>query len=300
MNDYVRRIILLIRLFLVGIAGLLLAACSSTWLVHPPKDAESGVTTSRQMAIVEKLRGRNSPKIKTFRHIDLGVYKESAGSRHNNAYAVKQVVTYPGLIEVGVILPGVHRVYYPEVRFNAEAGHKYGVTWLCLPYPFVAVVDEASSKIVAVDAYCPNCEEIIGTNISQSSACLNHMQPAWMKPDVKAKWWPWYIETRTQLYRNLCTAAEHNITSAQKRLAVLYKLGIYRVRQNTILAYVWYLKAAASGDKQATKEVQVWSKRLSLSQREQARGLVKAWRPGKCEAIILGKSKSKYKIRFKN
>jgi hypothetical protein len=298
-NSVVTLATVLLKPLLYVVIFLVLTACSGTWKIQPNDVDTKQHALSEQLSVIERLRGRNSPKIKTFRHSDLDIYKESAGSRDNDAYAVNRVETLPGKVEIGVVFPQL-KIYYPEVEFNAELGHTYALTWICIPYPFVAIVDGASSEILAVDSYCPDCERIIGAQLSASTECLHPLQhPPWMlKPDEKAARALWPIELITQTHRNLCYAAEHNIDSAQERLGLLYESGIYGLPKDLTLAYVWYFKAAESGSKWAMAKTEMLVKRLSSLELEHAHDLLRSWQIGKCEEQLLGTSKPKYIIQI--
>ena len=100
----------------------LLAACTGSWVIRDVGDhvANEGTQTS----VIERLPTRRSPGIKTFRHYDLDILRESPGSRFNDSYAVDQVRTPPGKVQIGVVFPKGRRVYNPEIEFNVVAGFR--------------------------------------------------------------------------------------------------------------------------------------------------------------------------------
>jgi hypothetical protein len=280
---------------------MMLVACGGTWKIQKRATYPQNEISIDKIAIIERQEDRRSPKIKTFKHVESGISKESAGSRHNDAYAVNRVETPPGNVEIGVVFPWNHRIYYPEVKFKAAPGRKYSLTWICIPYPFVAIIDAATSNIVALDSYCPDCKGLIGATLLPSTECLRYLQPPWMEPDEKSKWLPWLFEYTTQMYRNLCYAADHGLTSARMRLGLLYSLGIYGATEDPVLAYVWYRLAADSGDEQAIKYAEsLKENRLSAIQLEKAQHMLSNWQIGQCEEQFLGSSKQKYKLQIDN
>jgi len=173
---------------------------------------------SKKTVLIERLQGRRGPRIQNFYHIDLDIYKEYDSRPGNDALAPTYVKTAPGKVHIGVTLPHVD-IYYPEVDFTVAPGHNYWITWICLPYPYVAIVDAESSSIVALDSYCPDCDKFIGAELLPSTECLKYMQPYWIKPDKDKRWREWFSEYENQLYRNLCYAAEHGVTGMQSERA---------------------------------------------------------------------------------
>lgn len=165
---------LLLRLLIYVIAILLLSACAGTWKFQEDGLNVKQKTLDNKIAVIEQMEGRWSPKIKIFNHIDLNIYKKQGGvqTRWLDAYTPTRVETPPGKIILGSILHSGGSNSYSYVKFIAEEDHKYLLTWICLPHPFIAVVDEKSSRIVAVDAGCQNCNWLIGTKISKDTECV--------------------------------------------------------------------------------------------------------------------------------
>jgi len=243
------------RFLIMFIALPVPLACGGTWdLRSEVSDSKADIKDS-QMATIEQHPTRHSPKIKTFRHFDLGIYKESAGSRHNDAYAQRRVRTPPGEIQIGVTFPGIPRIYYPEIEFTAASKHNYFLTWVCIPYPFLAVADSQSETIVAMDSYCPDCNGLIGRPLSPRTECSKQFYPPWMKSEEKKNTglWRllWSMELNMQRYRNLCFAAEHGVTAAMMRMGDLYSKGIYGVKKDPERAYIWHRLATEAGDAEA-------------------------------------------------
>ena len=287
----------LLRCLLLLFTSVLMMSCGLTWRIQELPDAQATGLTRDRVAIIESQPGRKSPGIKTFKHFELGIELESAGHRHNDAYARTRVETPPGDVEIGVVFPHNIRTYYPVVEFTAEPGQRYFLTWICVPYPFAAITDADSSKVLAMDTFCPDCDGMIGKPVTSNSECLRHTQPPWMEPDEKAHWLPWALEYRAQIIRNLCYAADRGITGARMRLAELSDFGTYR---NPVQAYLWYRLVALSDDHRA-EEAQGRLERLQLTpiQLQQAKELFDTWEQGKCSAHWLGEiSRKKYEIRF--
>jgi len=283
-------------LLLAGATSLL--GCGGSWEVKKTGVARQPAGTV-QVVTVERAEGRRSPWIKTFGHLDLGVFKESAGSRHNTAFAPGRVETSPGTMRVGVVLPENVRVYYPEVEFTAAAGRRYWLTWMCVPYPIVAIVDAGSTRIVATDSYCPECAQLNGRPLTSESECLEFMHPPWMSPDEDKHWLPWYLEWIAQTYRNLCAAAEAGVGAAASRLGELYLSGIYGAPKDRVRSYVWYRVAADAGHEQSGKMLEAMRRDglLSTEKLADARRLSAQWHPGQCERELLGATESRYELR---
>jgi hypothetical protein len=294
------------RFPIIFIALPVLVACGGTWDLRSDVSASKADITDSQMAIVEQHPTRRSPKIKTFRHFDLGIYKESAGSRHNDAYARSRVQTPPGIIQIGTTFPGFPRIYYPEIEFTADPKHTYYLTWACIPYPFLAIADAQSETIVAMDSYCPDCNGLVGRPLSPRTECSNRFQPPWMKPKEKPDVLLWPVELDMQRYRNLCYAAEHGIIAAMMRMGELYWIGMYGVKEDPVRAYIWYRLAKDTGDAEAIRKVKnLKNNALSANQLQQAERLFQAWQAGQCEKDLqtmsdyfseFGGSEPKYKL----
>lgn len=195
---------LFLKSFISIISILFFSACSSIWNFQ-----NDGLNTSdNELVVVEQMEGRWSPKIKIFKHIDLNIYKESAGNPYNDAYAVKRIETPPGKIELVIVLNWGSFRTHSFVKLNAESGHKYLLTWICIPYPFIAIVDEKSSRIVALDSGCPNCDWLIGTKISEDTVCLYERtipRPSWGKVNLEEFRWeynPPFDEEKMRLFSN--------------------------------------------------------------------------------------------------
>jgi hypothetical protein len=306
-------------LLIVSTPLMMLSGCGS-WKMQDSINAPKQQVSTDQIAIIERMKGRTSPSIKTFDHIDLGFSGYTSGSRWNTLFSPNRVETPPGRVQIGVVDPAVAFVrsalYYPDVTFVAKPGHKYGLTWLCIPYSFVAVVDMESLCIVAVDSFYPGGENIIGKKLLQSSECSNTFRaPPWMKPDEKHYWLPWLGQKMGQKYKNLCYAAEHDVATAQYYMGNHYYSGTFGVEKNEVMAYVWYRKALASNNKKnsleskALKNVRIMVKHFentfSTKQREEAKRLLRSSKLKACETIrpfISGENveswKPKYKIKY--
>lgn len=214
MPDTIKKMIHSLAIFLVAITTLV--ACGGTWNIK--KDATYAQKTDNPLAIIERMQTRRSPKIKTFNHWDLNIYKESAGSRWNDTYAVNCVQTPPGRVKLGMNFPTGEKSVFPVVEFTAAPNHKYLLTWVCIPYPYVAVIDGDSSLIVAMDSYCQDCDDLIGLDLSPNSECLGlglTMHPPWMKPPDPHTFWtfewgPWQIQSmfKRQLNAHRMTKGE--------------------------------------------------------------------------------------------
>ena len=298
-----RRLRILTRLTpAVIVATSFLAACAGSWVIDDgATGAESAAT---QPAVIERLQTRRSPGIKTFMHYDLGISREAPGSRHNDSYAADQVRTPPGRIRIGVVFPNASRVYYPEVEIDAVAGRQYQLTWLCIPFPYVALIDAASGEIAAIDAYCPDCDGLIGTDLLPDSACLSRMQSKWLAPDATSwgtsKWLSWSQEMLFQNYRDLCFAAEHGLTTAMMNLAFEYEHGFSVIEKDLVRAYAWYRLAVNSGHAPAIADVErIERTQLSSQQRDEAERLLNARAPGQCvkEIGFLRSHEPRYKVR---
>lgn len=186
---------LFLKSFISIIGILFFSACSSTWNFQ--KDGLN--TSNNEMVVIEQMEGRWSPKIKIFKHLDLNIYKKEGGvqTRWLDTYTPTRVETPPGKIILGSILHSRGSNSYSYVKFNAEKNHKYLLTWICIPHPFIAVIDERSSRIVAVDAGCQNCNWLLGTKLSKAIECTynrpvsRYLQayPTWGKYNQKERKW---------------------------------------------------------------------------------------------------------------
>ena len=284
-------------------ATSLLSACGGSWVIENAGNGAGNDAT--EPAVIESLQSRQSPRIKTFVHHGLGISRESPGSRYNDSYSVNQVRTPPGKVTIGVVLPQGKRVYYPEVDFDAVSGHRYQITWMCIPFPYVAVLDAGSGEIVAIDSYCPDCDALIGSALLPDSECLSQMQPGWLEPDDtasgKSKWFSWSQETLHQNYRDLCFAAEHGLTTAMMNLAFEYEHGFSAIQKDLVRAYVWYRLAVEAGFAQAIADVERIEKSpLSLEERDEAERVLNTQAPGQCVKDIgfLRSHEPRYKVQI--
>lgn len=287
------------------VATSLLTACGGSWGIDSAGNGAG--SEDNEPAVIESLQTRQSPRIKTLVHHDLGISRESPGSRHNDSYAAKQVRTPPGKVTIGVVLPQGKRVYYPEVEFDAVSGHRYQITWICIPFPYVALIDAGSGELVAVDSYCPDCNGLVGSALPPDSECLSHMQPRWLEPDNtefgKSKWFSWSQETLYQNYRDLCFAAEHGLTTAMMNLAFEYEHGFGVIQKDLVRAYVWYRLAVNSGFTQAIADAERIEKtQLSTEERGEAERLLNAQTPGWCvkDVEFLRSHEPRYKVQIKD
>ncbi len=284
---------------------ILLAACAGPWVIGSvDTPAKNGADDT---VIIEQLQTRRSPKIKTFRHYDLDIHKESAGSRYNDSYATNEVRTAPGRVQMGVVFPKGKRVYYPEVEFTAASGHRYQITWICIPFPYIALIDAGSGEIVAIDSYCPDCDALIGSPLLPASECLTHMQPPWLKPDntswLGSNWFLWTQENLYQNYRDICFAAEHGLAEAMMNLAFEFEYGFSVIQKDLVRAYVWYRLAANSGYDQAIANLERIEKtQLSSEQLGEAERLLNAQVPGQCvkDIKLLRSREPKFKVQTNN
>lgn len=266
-------------------AMIMIAACSQSWVILDVSTNAANEDT--QPALIERLQTRQSPGIKTFRHYDLDISRESPGSRFNDSYTIDEIRTPPGKIKIGVVFPRGGRGYNPEVELDVASAHRYQLTWICIPFPYVAVTDANSEDIVAVDSYCPGCDRFIGSPLRPDTECLSHLQPPWMEPDStspgRSPWASWHEESTYQRYRDLCYAAEHGLLAAMMDLAFEYEHGFGLVQKDIVRAYVWYRLAAKSGSEQAIEHVN-WMEptQLSSEELEKAQGLLGSSSLGQC------------------
>jgi len=287
------------------VATSLLSACGGSWVIENAGNGAGSDAT--EPAVIEPLQTRESPRIKTFVHHGLGISRESPGSRYNDSYSVNQVRTPPGRVTIGVVFPQGTRVYYPEVEFDALSGHRYQVTWICIPFPYVALIDAGSGEIVAIDSYCPDCNALIGSALLPDSECLSHMQPRWLEPD-DTSWWnsgwsSWAEEILYQNYRDLCFAAEHGLTTAMMNLAFEYEHGFSVIPKDRVRAYAWYRLAANSGFTQAIADAErIQETQLSTEERGEAERLLNAQTPGWCVKDIgfLRSHEPRYKVQIRD
>jgi len=212
---------LLLKSFIYVIAILFLWGCTQTWKFQEDDFNTKQKTLDKDVVVIERMEGRWSPRIKVFKHMDLNIYKKqggrqnekldlvSPGSLHEHDWQTPtHVETPPGKIKLGVILNWGGNVTYSYVKFNALSGHKYLLTWVCIPYPFIAVVDEKTSKIVAIDLGCSNCDWLIGTKISKDTECLYERtipRPSWGKVDREKFIWeynPPFDKEKMRLFSN--------------------------------------------------------------------------------------------------
>jgi len=287
------------------VATSLLSACAGSWVIESA--GTGAVSNGTQPAVIETLQTRRSPGIKTFTHYDLGISRESPGSRHNDSYAARQVQTPPGKVAIGVVFPQGKRVYYPEVEFDAVSGHRYQITWMCLPFPYVVVIDAGSGEIVAVDSYCPDCNGLVGSALLPDSECLSRMQPRWLEPDNttsrNSEWFSWAQESLYQNYRDLCFAAEHGLSAAMMNLAFEYEHGFGAIQKDLVRAYVWYRLAVDSGFVQAIADLErIERMPLSQEQLREAEHLLKAQAPGWCvkDIAFLRSHEPLYDVQIEN
>ena len=288
-----------IRIMFVSCCSLLLAACGGgAWEVLKNSESYDEIRDDTA-AIIERHPDRNSPGIKTFQHMGLAVQKESAGSRWNDLYARDRVITHPGAVRIGVVLD-TNGLYYPELEFVAESEHKYFITWVCIPYPFVAAVDAQSGKYVGIDSYCAECDNLIGTVLDERSQCQKPRRPAWIKPDPQRYFLPWTAERIAYMYKSLCDVAGQGVVSAQSNLGQYYSLGLYGYPKDMARAYYWYQLAASAGDSESMKVIKSWkdSKALSSKDIEEANRMVKDHAVGQCKEQIIAGYKPKYDLEI--
>ena len=287
------------------VAMILLAACSGSWVILDV--GTNAANEDTQPALIERLQTRQSPGIKTFRHYDLDISRESPGSRFNDSYTVDEIRTPPGKIKIGVVFPRGGRGYNPEVELDVASAHRYQLTWICIPFPYVAVIDANSENIIAVDSYCPGCDRLIGSPLRPDTECLSHSQPPWMEPDNtspgRSPWASWHEESTYQRYRDLCYAAEHGLLAAMMDLAFEFEHGFSLIRKDIVRAYVWYQRAAKSGYEQAIEYVN-WmeSTQLSSEELEKAQGLLGSQSLGQCvnDVAILRSREPVHRIQIDN
>jgi len=274
---------------------LVFVGCGGTWDLRSDINPSKVDITDSNMAIIEMHPTRRSPKIQTFRHLDLGIYKETAGSGHNETFARNRVITPPGKIQIVV---NVHRlwIYFPEIEFTASSKHKYFITWVCNPYPFLSIADAQTDMVVAMETFCPDCNGLIGQPLKSSTECststMNQssgdFHPLQMKPKDMLDISKWNVEIIQQQYKNLCYAAEHGNTTAMMRLGFHYRLGSggrkSGLNKDPARAYIWYRFAEDAGDVNAAwYATSIKEQSLSTTQAKQAEQLLAAWQPGQCE-----------------
>jgi hypothetical protein len=81
----------------------------------------------------------------------------------------------------------------------------------------------------------------------------------------------------------LCRAADQGHADAQYRLGLLHRYGNEGLRQDPMLAYMWYRLAASKGHYAAAIDAPVSIEDLTAGQAMEAEILVQKWRPGQCE-----------------
>ena len=74
-------------------------------------------------------------------------------------------------------------------------------------------------------------------------------------------------------------AAAHGYSNAQYDLGAAYANG-EGVPQDTVLAYMWFNLASASGDKDAKEAKETISGRMTREQIAEAQKLSREWKPG--------------------
>jgi len=279
-------------LLITSIPLMMLSGCG-TWKIQDSIKTTNNQISSDKIAVIERMEGRKSPPIKTFRHFGLGIYKESGGSRHNDYTAPDRVETPPGRVQIGVTFSDTSgdTIYYPEVEFIAKPGHKYGITWLCVISHILVIVDMESSYIVGVDSYYPRSDRFIGKKLLQSSECTKVLSELPMPGDqnFKERW----KETYNHSYKNLCYAAKHGVTSAQFQLGINYSMGLYGFPKDKVRSYVWYQKALESDKKKNSlsprdsknlkRDIIFKKKNLSPKQLEEAQRLLSSSTLRQCE-----------------
>lgn len=267
-------------------------ACGRTWQV--PDANRSDVDS----ATIVSFDSWQSPEIKTFEHIDSGFFKMSAGRRSNPAYAADRVETPPGKVKVGVVSRSGS--YHPTVAFNALPSKTYLLTWICIPYPFLAVLDAESHRLLALDSYYLESEALLGESVNESNQCLGYnLHPPWM--DIK--WWSfetiasdWQKEKYDQSVRILCDAADQGNPDARFRVASIL---MYEQPHDPILGYVWLRLAADAGEEKAAAMADYMQKNeLSPQNQETTLVQLKAWGPGQCVQYFIGTSKQQYPIQI--
>jgi len=80
-----------------------------------------------------------------------------------------------------------------------------------------------------------------------------------------------------------CPRADMGDADAQKHIGDLFYHGIYGIKRDLILAYVWYSLAAMGENKEVTKQLQSLVDELSPHQADEAVRQLVNWEPGQCE-----------------
>ena len=97
----------ILKYFLIVSTPLMMLSGCGSWKMQDSINAPKQQVSSDQIAIIERMKGRTSPSIKTFDHIDLGISDYSGGSRWNTLSAPNRVETPPGRVQIGVVDPAV-------------------------------------------------------------------------------------------------------------------------------------------------------------------------------------------------
>jgi hypothetical protein len=91
----------------------------------------------------------------------------------------------------------------------------------------------------------------------------------------------------------LCKAADEGDAHAQYRLGLLYENGAEGLKQDYVLAYVWYRLSETSGEyMRAGDQADRILDRLDVGQSMRAEKLIRDWGPGLCEKSMIQASDS--------
>jgi len=291
---------IIVYLFALFCLMQLVACGGEVWVIKGgpvPLDAEIPI---ENMSKIDSHPLRQSPRIKQFKHLEFEIFKRCLGSQWNDLGCPEHIVTVPGKVQIEIVPRIFYDIYHPKIEFDAKAGQKYFLTWICAPYPISVIADAVTLNIIAIESFCPNCEGLNGVKIEPDNQCVGYsLHPPWMQPDDKKHWSPWSNDVYNHAYRSLCNAANQGDASARLRLALLYLYGSNRLEENHTLAYVWFRLAGSSGSAQAIVEAEELEKKLSTSSLEKAKHLLDNWQPGQCEKQIPGIDKA-YKIQVRN
>lgn len=247
---------------------------------------------AEKLAIIEPHLGT----IAHIKHRDLDIEIGRAGFRDGQAFDPKQILTSPGNIRLRTETRGRYRIK-PQVEFFAEPGGKYLLSSVCVSTrfsrkvreQFIVIVDANSQNIIATDDFCPDCEALIGTPLSQWP-CNNRFGSLNSQSLIA------YHFGLASL-RIICDAAERRVTSARVRLGYIYESGYEgffdEIRRDPFLSYYWFKMAAQQeGDDVFIEKARYLPQRvkgeLTSDQIAEADQLIQNHKRGTCESQLFG------------
>jgi len=276
------------------LTSCLLVSCTRLWNIQQSAKEVGYDLASEELVVIERTLDRISPEFRYYLHKPSGMTMGHAriGSIWDET---DRLETPPGEVLIRAMITYNYR-YLSEVEFNAEAGHDYALTLLCIPYPYSAIVDKQTARIVAIDAYCPDCKSLIGTSLTMRSECHHKawLHPAWIKPD-ESNWLSWMADRGAQDLRSLCYAADRGLKSARMSLGFIFSIGHRGIPKDLSYSYFWYKMAKDPDDHFRMDDIE---KAITTEQRAQALEMMNTWRPGDCEKKLLGSYRQKYELEL--